>query len=206
MIKTYKILSILLSYPEKEIREFLSEVLPNLTSEELLKEREIDGIRQFIEFYAVQELTDWQEHYVQLFDYSRAVSLYLFEHVHGDSKDRGQAMVDMINFYKENGLEINQTGLPDYLPAFLEFLSFQEPLKAAELLAEPVDILEHILNRLKVTGNLYQHILSAIISLSAREPNHELMENTSKEVLSIDFDKDYEEPQVSFGGDACSNI
>ena len=187
MVKTYKILSILLSYPEKEIKELLPEVTGNLETESILKAHEIDGIRQFIKFISAMELIEWQEYYVQLFDYSSAVSLNLFEHVHGNSKDRGQAMVDLINFYNENGLEINRAELPDYLPAFLEFLSLQEPVKAAELLAEPVNILEHIYNRLKEKENHYQYILAAIISLSTREPNHKL----------------HEEPRVGFGDDPC---
>lgn len=174
MVKTFKILSILLTYPEKEVIEFLPEVISSLSSEGILKKHEIDGVGQFIEYFTAQEITDWQEHYVQLFDYSQTVSLNLFEHVHGDSKDRGQAMVDLMNFYNENGLEISHTELPDYLPAYLEFLSLQEPLKAADLLAEPVDILEHLYRRLKEKDNHYQYILAAIISLSAREPDRSL--------------------------------
>jgi len=204
MLKTYKILSLLLSYPEMEIRMSLPEVVPNLKSERILKVREIEGIRQFIEFFSAIDLTGWQEHYVQLFDYSRAVSLSLFEHVHGDSKDRGQAMVDMIGFYSENGLEINQSELPDHLPVFLEFLSLQDPLRAAELLAEPVEILEHIFVKLKEKGNPYQYLLAAIISLSAREPYHEIIDNSTKGSMDMDFDKEYEEPRVSFGSDPCA--
>jgi nitrate reductase delta subunit len=169
VIKTYKILSILLSYPEKEIHEFLPEVVPNLRSEGILEVGVIDGIGQFCEHFQTCGLIDWQEHYVQLFDHSRAVSLNLFEHVHGDSKDRGQAMVDLMQFYNENGLEIKRTELPDYLPAFLEFLSLQEPVKAAELLADPAEIIDYVLTRLKESGSHYQNILSAIISLHARE-------------------------------------
>jgi len=150
--------------------DFLPEVIPNLISEGILEESKIDGIRLFVEQFQTCGLTNWQEHYVQLFDYSRAVSLNLFEHVHGDSKSRGQAMVDLMHFYNENGLEINRTELPDYLPAFLEFLSLQELPKAAELLADPVEIIEHILTKLLESGSHYQYILAAAISLSSREP------------------------------------
>ena len=68
-----------------------------------------------------------------MFDYSKSASLYLFEHVHGDSKDRGQAMVDLIDLYKENGLQINQPELPDYLPVFLEFLAIANTIKSRRL-------------------------------------------------------------------------
>jgi len=180
MIKTYKILSILLSYPEKEIIEFLPEVIPNLKSEGILKESEIDGISKFIEYFQTCGLIGWQEHYVQLFDYSRAVSLNLFEHVHGDSKDRGQAMVDLMELYNENGLEINRKELPDYLPAFLEFASLQEPLKAGEMLSEPVGIFNHILTKLKELDSNYRYILAAIVSLTDREPEPVQQTHTEK--------------------------
>jgi nitrate reductase delta subunit len=100
-------------------------------------------------------------------------------------------------------LEINRTELPDYLPAFLEFLSLQEPLKAAELLSEPVDILQHIYIRLKEKENYYQHVLSAVISLSTREPNPKLFENRIKMNTDSDTDKEYDEPRVGFSDDPC---
>jgi nitrate reductase delta subunit len=166
---TYKILSVLLSYPEKEMKDLLPEVIPELIAEKLLKEDEIEGIRKFIAHFMKTDITDWQEYYVQLFDYSQVVSLNLFEHVHGDSKDRGQAMVDLIDYYNENGLELCQKELPDYLPAFMEFLSMQDPGIAAELLADPVEIIELILTRLKESESHYQYIIAAIISLSGKK-------------------------------------
>lgn len=168
MIRTCKILSILLSYPDKEIQAFLAEVTNNLRTENILGEDEIQGMNQFTGYFSNWDITDWQELYVQQFDNSKALSLNLFEHVYGDSKDRGQAMVDLMNFYNENNMEINRTELPDYLPAFLEFASLQKPDKAAELLSEPVEILKSILNRLKEKNNPYKYIFEAILSLPAR--------------------------------------
>jgi len=205
MIKTYKLLSILLSYPENEIREFLPEALSLVAAEQILGDRELHGIRQFIEYFSAKDLTEWQGHYVQLFDYSRAVSLYLFEHVHGDSKDRGQAIVDLMSLYNENGLQINREELPDYLPAFLEFLSMQERDTAMEMLAETVDILKHILDKLNEKDNPYQYILAAVLSMSPREPGRKIAENSTNEMINKDIDKENEEPRMSFGGDPCMN-
>ena len=168
MINTYKILSLLLSYPNRELQEFLGEAVSELREEHLLPQEAIKGIEKFTDYFSGQELTDWQAHYVQLFDYSRAASLHLFEHVQGDSKDRGQAMVDLINFYRENGLEISTNELPDHLPVFLEFLSTLDPDKASELLAEPVNVIARIFEKLHEKDNMYQHVLSAIIRLSAK--------------------------------------
>jgi nitrate reductase molybdenum cofactor assembly chaperone NarJ/NarW len=170
MIKTYKILSLLLSYPSADLREFLPEALAGIEDEALLEGGKIDEIRRFTGHFSQMDLTDWQAEYVQLFDYSRSASLHLFEHVKGDSKDRGQAMVNLLEFYHENGMQLSSRELPDYLPVFLEFLSEQKEQKAAELLAEPAPVIQRIFMALKEKEHPYQYILSAIVSLSARQP------------------------------------
>ena len=171
MIKTYKILSLLLSYPNIELMDFLPEAEMELRNEALLSTEKMEEVILFIHHFRKMDLTDWQAEYVQLFDYSRSASLHLFEHVKSDSKDRGQAMVDMLGFYKENGLQLSANELPDYLPVFLEFLSTKMKKKQPNLLAEPVHIIARIHAALEEKKNMYRHILSAVISLSAKQPD-----------------------------------
>lgn len=206
MLKTYKILSLLLSYPCNELQKFLVEVGPELKSEKLLRSEKIGEIEKFTGHFGKMDLTDWQADYVQLFDYSRSASLHLFEHIKGDSKDRGQAMVDMLDFYKENGMQLSANELPDYIPAFLEFLSTLKIEKAAELLAEPVHIIQRIFLALEEKKNPYRYVLSAIVSLSGRQPD----ENATKTVIQnekpLDLDAEYEDEPVEFGRDnSCVN-
>jgi nitrate reductase delta subunit len=206
MLKTYKIISLLMTYPNKEIYDFLPEVNASLQDENLLNTDSITGIDAFVEFFAQQPLTFWQEHYVQLFDYSRSVSLYLFEHVHGDSKDRGQAMVDLIDLYTENGLQINRPELPDYLPVFLEFLAIQTQSKAMDYLSEIIDIVGFIHKKLEDKDNPYKYLLSAIIQLSTRKPAEARIEKMETEMPEISIDEAYEEEPVTFGDEnACLN-
>jgi len=205
MINTYKILSLLLSYPNRELQEFLGEAVSELREEHLLPQEAIKGIEKFTDYFSGQELTDWQAHYVQLFDYSRAASLHLFEHVQGDSKDRGQAMVDLINFYRENGLEISTNELPDHLPVFLEFLSTLDPDKASELLAEPVNVIARIFEKLHEKDNMYQHVVAAIIRLSAKEPEKETVDKIIRSQKPMNLDEEYNEEPVTFGGNNCSS-
>lgn len=193
-----------MTYPNKEIYDFLPEVNASLQDENLLNADSITGIDAFVEFFAKQPLTFWQEHYVQLFDYSRSVSLYLFEHVHGDSKDRGQAMVDLIELYKENGLQINQPELPDYLPVFLEFLATQTQSKAMDYLSEIIDIAGFIHKKLEDKDNPYKYLLSAVIQLSGRKPTEARIEKMVSEMPEISIDEAYEEKPVTFGDEnAC---
>ncbi len=173
MLKTYKILSLLLSYPDAGLQAFLPEAISVLEDESLLAAEKIKDIGCFSNHYRTMKLTDWQADYVQLFDCSRSASLHLFEHLKGDSRDRGQAMVDLLEFYRENGMELTARELPDYLPVFLEFLSVREKEKAAELLAEPAKVVQRIYRTLMEKNHPYRHLLSAVVSLSACPPGQE---------------------------------
>lgn len=206
MIKTYKIVSLLLSYPNVELMNFLAEAEKELRNEALLSTDKLEEVAQFIAHFRKMELTDWQAEYVQLFDYSRSASLHLFEHVKSDSKDRGQAMVDMLGFYQENGLHLSANELPDYLPVFLEFLSTQDQNKAAKLLAEPINIVARVHKALEEKQNMYRHILSAVISLSAKQPDTKVTEAIIRNEKPLDLDAEYEEKPVEFGADnTCIN-
>lgn len=204
MIKTYKILSLLLSYPNDELQKFLLEVEKELTEESLLPKDEITEIAKFCKRFNQLDLTDWQGEYVQLFDYSRSVSLHIFEHIKGDSRDRGQAMVNLIEFYKEKGLHLTAKELPDYIPAFLEFLSTLSITKSAELLGETVNIMDKINEALSESENLYSSIFKAIISLSTKKPDKKITREMIKNEKPMDLDAEYEEEPVTFGGDTPS--
>lgn len=200
MIKTYKILSLLLSYPSEELQKFLPQVDKELRDEALLQENRTVEIAKFCKRSAELDLTDWQGEYVQLFDYSRSVSLHIFEHIKGDSRDRGQAMVNLMGFYKEKGMNLTAKELPDYIPAFLEFLSTLTITKSAELLGETVNIMDKINVALSKSNNPYSSIFKAIISLSAKEPDKTITREMIKNEKPLDLDAEYEEEPVTFGG------
>ena len=203
MLKTYKILSILLSYPNEEAHEFLQEVVGTLEEENLLSSEYIKLVSEFTTNHIQTDLISWQEQYVQLFDYNHAVSLHLFEHVHGDSKDRGPAMVDLMSFYGEGGYDVTKGTLPDFIPAFLEYLSMQTPERASELLCEPLDIFGLILHKLKKRDSNYQSIFEAIISLSGQNPNDVMIRKLLEKEPNLSMDEAYEEVPVNFGGSSA---
>ncbi len=206
MIKTYKILSLLLSYPNDELQKFLLQVEKELREEGLLDDERIAEIADFCKRFNQLDLINWQEEYVQLFDYSRSVSLHIFEHIKGDSRDRGQAMVNLMEFYKERGMNLTAKELPDYIPAFLEFLSTQSTSKSAELLGETVNIMDKINEALSESKNPYSSIFKAIISLSAKQPDKTITREMIKNEKPLDLDAEYEEEPVTFGGvSSCSS-
>lgn len=199
MIKTYKILSLFLSYPGTDLQDFLHEGIGELRNEGLLAEGIIKNLDEFAAHFTKEDIIDWQAHYVSLFDTSRKTSLYIFEHLKGDSKDRGSAMTDLMDFFNENGLVLSERELPDYLPVFLEFLSTLDKEKASELLAQPVNVIGRIHTALKESGNIYRHVLDAVLSLSAIRPDDEDILPLKDDFISAGDDESYHGPFDSPG-------
>ena len=142
MIATYKVLSAALSYPTADLQRHARQMLAALDAEQLLPAQHRAAVGLLLDDIAAADLLEGQSRYVDLFDRTRSLSLHMFEHVHGESRDRGQAMVDLKEHYEALGLTLVPEELPDYLPAFLEFCSLLEPADAADFLAsEPIVLL-----------------------------------------------------------------
>ena len=170
-MKTFKALGLLLSYPKPEWLAHLDDLRLLLAGEGALPKKHLQAVLAFVDQLEAGDLFDLQEAYVETFDRGRAHSLHLFEHIHGDSRDRGQAMVDLAAAYEQAGLYIGKAELPDYLPLFLEFLSLQPPEDALELLAEPVDIIATIAGRLRDRHSPHATVFDALVALSRARPD-----------------------------------
>src|SRR5690606_23638277 len=130
---TFKALSVLVDYPTAESREALPEIVPVLRDEGLLPFAALPSIAELVMDLQSQSLMDTQQNYVELFDRGRKLSLHIFEHPHGESRDRGPAMVALMEQYRSTGMELAAPELPDYLPLVLEFAS-RQPLEEAKIL------------------------------------------------------------------------
>jgi nitrate reductase delta subunit len=130
----------LLDYPAEPLFGHLDELGAALDAAPVKPARR-SGVRPLLERLASCDPLDAQELYIDTFDRGRRSSLNLFEHVHGDSRDRGQAMVDLLEMYRAAGVELDTDQLPDYLPAFLEYLSLLPAPGAREHLAEVTHLL-----------------------------------------------------------------
>src|SRR5580765_5590557 len=136
MNRIFKALSSLLTYPTEELRLAAGEMSEVLDADTLIPGRVRDQLHALLHEIATGNLYDLQERYVLLFDRTRSLSLHLFEHVHGESRDRGQAMIDLKSQYEQAGLFMTASELPDHLPLFLEFLSQIPEAEACGLLDE----------------------------------------------------------------------
>jgi len=127
---------------------------------------ELDAL---IESLARAEQLAVEADYVELFDRGRGTSLHLFEHVHGDSRDRGPAMIDLAQTYEKAGLFLAPGELPDYLPAVLEFVSTQPPREAAAFLSEMAHIFTAIFSALRERASPYASVLGALLELAGEK-------------------------------------
>ena len=147
-MKTLKVLSVLLTYPSEEVQTAASEMKSILASERVLKWHDLAAVGALIDDLAGRDLFDAQERYILLFDRTRSLSLHLFEHVHGESRDRGQAMVDLIKLYEDGGYSPTTAELPDFLPLFLEYAATRDPAEAIELIGQPGHVFAALKERL----------------------------------------------------------
>ena len=146
MMRTLKILGFLLTYPSELHKEVLDECRMFLTDEKWVSKDALHSLDRLFDEMRKADTLDLQESYVALFDRTPSLSLHLFEHIHGDSRARGQALVDLTKVYEEAGLLINTEETPDYLPLFLEYVSTLPPEDTKENLSSVVNILSAIGN------------------------------------------------------------
>lgn len=170
MAQTFKALSALLTYPTPELQAAASELKDVLARENLLSAKTLRQLNRLVDELASGDIYDLQERYVLLFDRTRSLSLHLFEHVHGESRDRGQAMVDLQNLYAEKGLEVSAAELPDFVPLFLEFLSTRPLAEACDLLGQPAHLLAALAERLRKRKSAYEAVFRALGALAKDKP------------------------------------
>jgi nitrate reductase delta subunit len=211
MSVTYKVLSAILSYPTAELQGAARDLIKVLNVEQLLPAKHRAAVGALIEDIAAADLLDAQSAYVDLFDRTRSLSLHLFEHVHGESRDRGQAMVSLLERYRQAGLDIAAAELPDYIPLFLEFLSTLEDDEARTHLSEPAHIFAALAERLRRRSSDYAAALEGLVALSKFLPSPAILAELRQEKIEdpadlAALDKAWEETEVRFGpGDAATD-
>jgi nitrate reductase delta subunit len=209
MRRTLKVLSALLTYPTTELQGAIAEIRAVLDHEACLPQNDRDRLDRILEEITTGDLYDLQERYVLLFDRTRSLSLHLFEHVHGESRDRGQAMVDLKALYERHGLFMNPTELPDHLPLFLEFLSQIPEAEARGLLDETSHVLEAIRLRLEKRKSSYASVFSSAQALARAKPQADVVAALLDEVDEdpndlAALDAAWEDEEVTFGPGAAA--
>lgn len=204
MAMTYRGLACLLSYPTQDLKDMMAAVSSAIHQEGLVPPAACRAIDALIAEIAEDDLYDLQERYIGIFDRTRSLSLNLYEHVHGESRERGQAMVALLELYRSRGLELDANELPDFLPVFLEFLSTLSQAEAASFLGEAVHVLEAMASRLRKRDSRYEAVFGCLVALAGVRAEAAVVaallaepEQDPDDLAALD--KTWEEAAVTFG-------
>jgi nitrate reductase delta subunit len=164
-----RVLAALLAYPDARLRDELAEMTALLAEEGALSDSRRNELEALARWLANGEPLDVEAEYVETFDRGRSTSLHLFEHVHGDSRERGPAMVDLARTYATAGLMLEEGELPDYLPAVLEFVSTQPPREAKAFLGEISHLVNIVFSALLQRGSRYAAVMGALLDMAGEQ-------------------------------------
>lgn len=206
MDRSLKALSLILSYPTQELQSAMPEIGAVLASDTRLTAVARRALRPLVEELTCRDIYDLQESYVALFDRSRTLSLNLFEHVHGESRDRGSAMVSLVEMYRDAGFDPVTSELPDHLPMLLEFLSTRPLREARDTLADAAHILEALNARLVRRESSYGAVFAALLQIAGGKADSDAVAELLKEPDDDPDDLEaldavWEESEVRFGPD-----
>ncbi|MCC2636468.1 MAG: nitrate reductase [Moraxellaceae bacterium] len=211
-MKILKVISLLLDYPVEALQGARGELAAAIAGAREISPAQRQALQAVLDRVAGGELLDAQEGYTELFERGRFLSLLLFEHVHGESRDRGQAMVDLMAQYEAAGFAIGVRELPDYIPLYLEYLSTCDAQTAREGLADVSHLLALLAARLEERGSDYSACLRALLQVAGAEPAvamAEVQAQVAQEVRDdtlAALDAEWEEEAVNFmAGEADSS-
>ena len=185
-------LAAVLGYPSPELRATLPEIAVIVRDSRLLTGANREALLALVEALSASDPLSAEEAYVDLFDRGRAASLYLFEHVHGEARDRGAAMVELIELYAAAGFELSGRELPDYLPVLLEYLSCRDLAEARGMLKDCAHILRAIGEALTRRGSGYAAVLQTLLSITG-EPGIDVEKARRNTPEAEDIDREWAE-------------
>lgn len=198
---TLRSLAALLGYPSEELRAAIPELREALSSERALPRAARRRLDPLLDRLERDDVLESQSNYSELFDRSRSLSLHLFEHVHGDNRERGQAIIDLGQQYMEKGFLLDSPELPDFIPVFAEFASCLSPEEARDWLGQPLHVFAALEERLSKRGADYAAVLGALIALAQAKPDQEALNELREKAPSDDpsrIDEEWEERAVTF--------
>lgn len=199
-----KVISALMCYPTEDLRDASAELRRAIEGAKEIPPSSRQAILGLVGSLGARDMMDVQEEYGFLFDRGRSLSLLLFEHVHGESRDRGQAMVDLMALYEKNGFAIDAKELPDYIPLYLEYLAQRPDLEAREGLHDISHILGLLSARLQERQSSYHCLFDALLIIAGAKVDIEdlkqIAANEERDDTPEAMDKVWEEEQVTFMG------
>ncbi|MHA6334051.1 nitrate reductase molybdenum cofactor assembly chaperone [Qipengyuania sp. CAU 1752] len=200
---TLRSLAALLAYPSEELQAAIGELRDAITEEASLPRPQRRKLEKLLGAVETDDVLDRQAAYSELFDRSRSLSLHLFEHIHGDDRERGQAMIDLGQQYGAIGMFLDAQELPDFIPVFLEYASCLPEVEAVETLSQPAHVFVALAERLDSKGSDYAAIFHALVALAERSVGKDDLAELSTTAHDdaedpADIDEEWEEAPVTF--------
>lgn len=188
-------------YPQVQLKDNIDNILFVIQNDNYITQKQKTLLISFLDYFKKHDLNFLQENYVSIFDRQKKFSLYLFEHIHGDSRERGTAIIDLQNLYKSYNFDVSDgKELPDYIPLFLEFISLIEEKDACNMIGEIINLISIIGKRLELINNEYSIIFYVLESLSIVKPDNLIVEKIVNKDKNLDneinIDKEWEEEKI----------
>lgn len=204
-MRLLKLLGILMDYPQDELWQYADELLAGTEDPALSTLRRAE-LRAFVGKLLDSDPLTAQDAWLSTFDRGRSMSLLLFEHIHGESRERGQAMVDLIDTYRANGFELAAKELPDYLPLLLEYLSHRPPNEVHDWLSNLNHILGLLAARAAERRSPYAILFTIVVELASSNLDFGALRQRASQEPRDDtneaMDRLWEEEAVRFGAEA----
>ena len=166
---TLRALARLLAYPDAELRAQMPALIDALQAEQALPAARVTELQALVQQVCAMDPYEAEARYVDTFDRGRQTSLHLFEHIHGDSRERGPALIDLTQTYERAGLFLDANELPDHLGVVLEFASTQPSTVAREFLAEMAHILNALFTALDTKASPYASVIAAVLETAGEK-------------------------------------
>lgn len=198
-MRSYRALAALLTYPTAELIGALGDIERSLLIDGLVGAEGRRAVSRLARELRADDLLDLQERYVALFDRTPSLALHLFEHLHGDSRDRGQAMADLIELYRQHGFEITSAELPDFLPLFVEFLGERPAEEAKAMLGDIAHLVALLHQRLAKRGSAYAGVMAALLGIAGVKVDLPAEDAGEAEDSPEAIDRAWEDKEVRFG-------
>lgn len=201
-----KLIGVLLDYPQDELWRHGDELLQTVAGDATLPAAQRAALARFVRELLAADPLEAQDAWLRTFDRGRAMSLLLFEHIHGESRDRGQAMVDLVEAYRRQGFELAARELPDYLPLLLEFLAQRPAAEARDWLGHVAHIVGMLAARAGERQSPYQALFDALLAFAGSAPDLAALRRRAREEPRDDtpaaMDRLWEEEVIRFDAKA----
>jgi nitrate reductase delta subunit len=155
----WALLSFLLRYPDADVAAARHDVAAEVSG---LPDGPVrEALERFLAGWTGDQ-TALAARYVETFDLRRRASLYLTYYAHGDTRERGMALLRLKKLYRAAGLPMESDELPDHLTVMLAFAALAPPGQGDALLAEHRPAIELLRLSLHDLESPYAHVLDAI--------------------------------------------